>query len=91
MLILAGPNGVVNRWVLASKPAVWVGLISYPVYLWHWPLLTAINLESNPLVVEYPDLIRALAVGASILLGWLSFMLVEKPVKRMQPETPRLR
>lgn len=86
MLILAGPGGVVNRLILASKPAVWVGLISYPVYLWHWPLLTAINLESTPLVVDHPTLVRVLAVALSILLGWLSFVLIEKPVKRLKPE-----
>lgn len=88
MLILSGPNGVVNQWVLASKPAVWVGLISYPIYLWHWPLLTAIHLESDPIVIENPDLMRALAVTLSIILGWLSFVLVEKPVKRTKPENP---
>ncbi len=86
MIILAGPNGVVNRLVLASKPAVWIGLISYPIYLWHWPLLTAIHLESTPIVVDNLTLVRWLAVVLSIALGWISFVCVEKPIKLIRSD-----
>ena len=40
LLILAGPQAWFNRRVLALKPMVMIGLISYPLYLWHWPLLS---------------------------------------------------
>lgn len=40
LLIAAGPGEVVNRIVLARKPMIWVGLISYPLYLWHWVFLS---------------------------------------------------
>ncbi|MEE4694101.1 acyltransferase family protein [Pseudomonas alliivorans] len=83
MVILAGPQALVNRMVLGSRLAVWVGLISYPIYLWHWPLLTAIHLESAPIVVDNLTLVRWIAVVLSIALGWLSFVCVEKPVKRL--------
>jgi peptidoglycan/LPS O-acetylase OafA/YrhL len=40
LLIFAGPTALVNRLLLSNGIAVFVGLISYPLYLWHWPLLS---------------------------------------------------
>lgn len=40
LLIAAGPEALVNKRLLSNRAMVWVGLISYPAYLWHWPLLT---------------------------------------------------
>src|SRR5262249_53619023 len=40
LLIAAGPQGIINRLVLSVPAVVFVGLISYPLYLWHWPLLS---------------------------------------------------
>ena len=39
LLIAAGPQALCNRLLLSNRVAVWFGLISYPLYLWHWPLL----------------------------------------------------
>ena len=39
-LIAAGPANPINRLVLSNPVAVFVGKISYPLYLWHWPLLS---------------------------------------------------
>jgi peptidoglycan/LPS O-acetylase OafA/YrhL len=40
LLISAGSGSPANRHILGSKPFVFVGKISYPLYLWHWPLLS---------------------------------------------------
>lgn len=40
MIIVAGPDAWPNKALLSNRVAVWIGLISYPLYLWHWPLLT---------------------------------------------------
>src|SRR5262249_21317045 len=39
LLLLSAPGAWLNRAVLAIRPVVGIGLISYPLYLWHWPLL----------------------------------------------------
>jgi len=73
-LILAGPNAWVNRRILANKVAVWFGLISFPLYLWHWPLLSYARIVEG----EAPQLaIRIAAVVVSIALAWLTYRFVE--------------
>ncbi|MFN3494630.1 MAG: acyltransferase family protein, partial [Hydrogenophaga sp.] len=72
------PHGTVNRVVLAWRPLVWIGLISYPLYLWHWPLLTFAYLREG----EYPAWHVQLGwVGLSVLFAWLTYRLVERPVR----------
>src|SRR6185503_2137061 len=39
-LIAAGPHAWLSRELLSARPMVGIGLISYPLYLWHWPLLS---------------------------------------------------
>ena len=39
-IIVAGPDSIANRIILSNRAAISVGLISYPLYLWHWPLIS---------------------------------------------------
>lgn len=78
LLIAAGPTGWFNRHVLSSKPMVWIGLISYPLYLWHWPLLAYAHIEHGDMPrIRYQIGWMLLAV----LLSWLTYVLVEKPIR----------
>ncbi len=78
LLIAAGPTAWFNRTLLASKPFVWIGLISYPLYLWHWPFLAYAHLEAGALP-QWET--QTLWIGVAVLLAWLTYVLVEKPIR----------
>jgi peptidoglycan/LPS O-acetylase OafA/YrhL len=81
LCISAGPTGVLNRYVLASKPMVWVGLISYPLYLWHWPLLAYARILEGKLP---SDGIRVLMLIAAFVLAWLTYRFVERYTRKTE-------
>jgi len=77
-LLLSAPASRVNRTLLSWPPMVWIGLISYPLYLWHWPLLVF------PAVVKFEPLTladRELALLASAVLAWGTYRFVEVPLR----------
>jgi peptidoglycan/LPS O-acetylase OafA/YrhL len=77
LLLLAGPRAWVNS-LLSNRLLVGCGLISYPLYLWHWPILTFARIyESAP--ISTPATIAAIA--ASIVLAWLTYRFIERPVR----------
>ena len=77
-LLLSAPAAFVNRVVLAAPTPVWIGLISYPLYLWHWPLLVFFAIiKFAPLTL----LERGLIVGLSFLLAWLTYRFIETPLR----------
>ena len=77
-LLLSAPAAWVNRVVLAARTPVWIGLISYPLYLWHWPLLVFFAIiKFAPLTL----LERGLIVGLSFVLAWLTCRFVETPLR----------
>lgn len=78
LIISAGAQAWFNRVALSNRVLVWFGLISYPLYLWHWPLLSFARIVES----EMPTLeVRISAVLISILLAWLTFRLIEKPIR----------
>lgn len=78
LLIAAGPQAWFNRYVLASKPFVWIGLISYPLYLWHWPFLAYANIRAGE---EAAWTVQVGWVALAVLLAWLTFVVVETPIR----------
>ena len=80
LVLLSGRSNAVAR-VLGIPPLVGLGLISYGTYLWHVPLLAfARYVWFGPL----PALAIVTLIVASVLLGWLSYRLIERPVRRRE-------
>ena len=79
LIIASGPGAWLNRTVLANRAAVTLGLMSYPLYLWHWPLLSFARIVAG----ETPPVwLRALLVAVSLLLAWATWQLIEIPVRQ---------
>jgi hypothetical protein len=76
--IAAGPNGVLNRYLLSNRVMVWIGLISYPLYLWHWPLLSYARIVAGG---EPPLQVRVVLVAAAVVLAWATYRFLERFVK----------
>ncbi len=76
-VIASGPRAIGNQ-ILAWRPLVWVGLISYPLYLWHWPLLSYLRIieAGSP-----SALMLWSAAGVSVLLAWATYVFVERPAR----------
>lgn len=79
LIISAGPQGWVNRVVLSHRVAVWFGLISFPLYLWHWPLLSFARILESQVPSQG---IRIAALLAAVMLAWLTYQFIEKPMRQ---------
>ena len=78
LILFAGMQSNLNRVLLASRPLVSIGLISYPLYLWHWPLLSFARILES----QTPGLgLRLFLVLSSFVFAWLTYQFVEKPIR----------
>lgn len=78
LLIFSGPHTWINRHILSSRLLVGCGLISYPLYLWHWPLLSYARIVEGGTPSSG---IRLAAVSASVILAWGTYRLIEQPLR----------
>jgi hypothetical protein len=86
LLIAAGNGTWINARLLGNPLMVWVGLISYPLYLWHWPLLSFLRILSPD---KPTTAVTVSVLAAAIILAWLTYRFVERPIRssrlRLQP------
>ncbi len=80
LIISGGSNAWLNRTFLSNKFAVSIGLISYPLYLWHWPLLVWPKIVGSTNILSVTD--RMLLIFLAIILAYLTCQLIEKPIRQ---------
>ncbi|MGF6592026.1 acyltransferase family protein [Pseudomonas sp. 2835] len=71
--------------ILACKPMVFIGLISYSVYLWHWPILSYLRYLS----VDIDFVVGSSVVLLAIVMAYLSYRWVETPFRNVSAYTKR--
>lgn len=80
LLLVPVPGAAVHVRLLSHPWMVNIGLISYPLYLWHWPLLSFANILEG----QYPSAyVRAGLVLLTFVLAALTYHGVEKPIRRL--------
>jgi peptidoglycan/LPS O-acetylase OafA/YrhL len=79
LVIAGGADAWLNRTLLSRPIITGVGLISYPLYLWHWPLLSLARTISPQ---EISGLLKVSLLSVSLLLAWLTYRFVELPIRR---------
>ncbi|HDZ9254276.1 TPA: acyltransferase [Vibrio cholerae] len=77
-IIASGSKAWLNRFFLMNPIAVWFGLISYPLYLWHWPILSFLQIVEGEM--PHRDA-RIIAVLLSVFLAWVTYRFVERPIR----------
>jgi peptidoglycan/LPS O-acetylase OafA/YrhL len=77
--VVLHPAGARLARVLAWRPLRWVGVRSYGIYLWHWPVLVLTSPHGDPRETRPAAMLAQL--GASVLLAALSFRFVETPIR----------
>ena len=86
LLIVSGRHGSLLSSLLSLRTLVFVGLISYPLYLWHWPLLTFLRITSGG---QPSNLALLITIAISVAMASATYLLVEKPIKILKaPLTP---
>jgi peptidoglycan/LPS O-acetylase OafA/YrhL len=78
LIIHAGGSAWVNRCLLSHPAIVWIGLISYPLYLFHWPALSFVHIvkDSKP-----HDITIWSALAVAFVLTVITYYFIERPIR----------
>ncbi|MFK7828304.1 MAG: acyltransferase family protein [Congregibacter sp.] len=79
LIILSSRSSVLAKHALGNKAMVAIGLVSYPLYLWHWPLLSFLHILSGG---EPTPSMKIGVVLLAIILSAVTYMLFEKKLRR---------
>jgi len=79
LIISSGEDSFLNRKILSNQFLVSIGLISYPLYLWHWPIFSFSHILFGE---KLSGLVSILLIGLAVLFSVLTFNFIEKPIRR---------
>ncbi len=84
-VLINSENTIANK-ILANRVFVFIGLISYSLYLFHWPILAYIRYVFDIKGEGYslPFNLQIMAVAAMAILSLGSFFLIERPLRRFK-------
>lgn len=78
LLIAAGPDAFINRTLLSKRPLIYIGLISYPLYLWHWPLIATVRLIDG---MPPPLWVKSICLLLTFTFSAASYHFIERPIR----------
>ncbi len=78
MMLVLCEESWINTTIIANPVGVNVGLISYPLYLWHWPVLV---FAADYKLKALTDLEKGLAIGLAFILASLTYKAIERPIR----------
>ena len=90
-VIIGAIHGRVVKWFLTLRPLAGLGIISYSIYLVHFPLQLAVHLASVAFLVQMPYDNALFLLGfvvATIALASITYRLIEVPGKRLLRKRP---
>ncbi|MDD2885832.1 MAG: acyltransferase family protein [Dechloromonas sp.] len=78
MLVILGENkGTFSQRILSARLPVTIGLISYPLYLWHWPLFSFARI-----LFDHPTIAMIwILLILSIIAAWITYRYIETPLR----------
>ena len=77
-IIVAGKDAFINRKLLSNKVMVFLGLISYPLYLWHWSLLSLLYICDGGIPENH---LKVIAILISLVLATITFLFIEQKLQ----------
>lgn len=78
LILMSNKSSWVNRVALSHPLMVWFGVISYPLYLWHWPLLAYARILEGGLPSA---VVRVGLILFAVFLAWLTYRFIERPIR----------
>jgi peptidoglycan/LPS O-acetylase OafA/YrhL len=87
LCLAAGPTAAVNRWILSISILRYVGRVSYPLYLWHWPLLAWVRISGSG---GGSTTALLCALGVALVAAELTCRYIETPIRALNVRSARL-